>query len=147
VRLVGLLNDWRLCPPGRGALAPSAGAGVPDQAPAGWAPVLVTPDELGGAWRHGRLALQVEIRLNGQHHARLATDEGMPLPIGSLLAALARQRPLTAGTLLSSGAIGHDAAAAAPTPLQDGDVVRIEAFAADGQSVFGAIAQTVVGHD
>lgn len=166
VRLVGLLNDWTLRASADAELA-QGGAWVHGKAPAGWAPVLVTLDELGGAWQRGRLALQLEIRHNGKRIATLATGEGMQFHVGQLLASLARQRPLSAGTLLSSGAIGQDdaasgcaslleqrlAAAAAkparPLPgyLQDGDDVQIDAIGADGQSVFGAIVQTVVTHD
>jgi fumarylacetoacetate (FAA) hydrolase len=155
VRLVGLLNDWT-----QRALADV------ESVPAGWAPVMVTLDELGDAWQRGRLALQVEIRRNGQRHARLASGEGMQFHVGQLLATLARQRALTAGTLLSSGAIGQEGAQPAgcaslmearvlataagkplPAYLQDGDDVQIDAVAADGQSVFGALTQNVVTHD
>jgi fumarylacetoacetate (FAA) hydrolase len=151
VRLVGLLNDWTLRAFADAEQAQGC-AWVHGKAPAGWAPVMVTLDELGGAWQRGRLALQVEIRRNGQRHARLATGEGMQFHVGQLLAALARERAVTAGTLLSCGAIGHEGGAAQPgTPLpdylKDGDDVQIEAIGADGQSVFGAIAQTVVTHD
>jgi fumarylacetoacetate (FAA) hydrolase len=166
VRLVGLLNDWalrELCDAER-----AQGAGFVQGRPAAaWAPVFVTLDELGGAWQRGRLALRVEIRLNGQHHARLDTAEGMQFHFGQVLAALVRRRPLTAGTVVSSGAVGQNDAGAgcasrleqrvclagdrpeAPLPgyLRDGDRVRIDAVAADGQSVFGALDQTVLTDD
>lgn len=138
IRLVGLLADWTVRPPDGAPMPPAS----PTAVLTAWAPVLVTLDELDGAWQRGRLALQLELRRNGGRASRVATGEGMAVHMGTLLGAAARWRPLTAGTLLGSGPI-----APIDGPWGDGDRLQAQAVTADGQSVFGAIDQTVVNHD
>ena len=148
VRLVGLLNAWTLRETPGGAAA---------SLPAGWAPVLVTLDELDGAWMRGRLGLRVDLRLNGQRVAQLASGEGQHWHVGQLLAMLARERPIASGTVLSCGPIGaadaaggvasgaeRPAEAGAPRWLDDGDQIEIEASDAQGHPVFGPLQQAVV---
>ncbi|MEY2656239.1 MAG: hypothetical protein RLZZ524_3267, partial [Pseudomonadota bacterium] len=85
VRLVGLLNAWAL----RGG-SDDAGASLPP----GWAPALVTLDELDGAWMRGRLGLRIELQHDARVIARLASGEGQHWHVGQLLALLARERPI-----------------------------------------------------
>jgi fumarylacetoacetate (FAA) hydrolase len=155
VRLLGLLVDWTLGG-GQGADAdPSAATATPSPAAVltAWAPVLVTLDELDGAWQRGRLALQLERRRNAERAVRVDTQAGADPAgaLGPLLATAARLRPVTAGTVLASGPLGP-----APTPgspsaagdaWRDGDRLQVQALAADGHSVFGAIDQTLTTHD
>jgi fumarylacetoacetate (FAA) hydrolase len=149
VRLVGLLNAWAL----RGGVD-DAGASLPP----GWAPALVTLDELEGAWLRGRLGLRIELKLDGQRVARLASAEGQHWHVGQLLAMLARERAIASGSILSCGPIGAADAAAGiasraeqpvtpegPRPwLEEGDHIEIEAFDAQGHPVFGPISQSLV---
>jgi fumarylacetoacetate (FAA) hydrolase len=129
VRLVMLGNQW----------SRRAGPTLV-QASMAWAPVAVTPDELGRAWHRGRLALTVHTTLNEQALPPVETAKlGVP-DAGALIARLVQHRAVSAGTLLAlpglprAGLAGGDAGVPS---------VAIEAFDAQGQSVFGAISQGV----
>ncbi|MGY0195855.1 fumarylacetoacetate hydrolase family protein [Leptothrix sp. BB-4] len=148
VRLVGLMNAWALRETADGAAA---------SLPAGWAPALVTLDELDGAWMRGRLGLKVTLKVNGQRVAQLATGEGQHWHVGQLLALLARERPIASGTVLSCGPIGvaeaasgvasraeQPAADGVPRWFADGDGIEVEATDAQGHPVFGVLKQSVV---
>ena len=102
---------------------------------AAFSPVAVTPGELGAAWQEARVHLTLSVAVKGRQPSLIEMGQ-MPWPFGSLIAAAARARPLTAGTLIGSGQ--------PQTPnLERGGVVRIDMKDASGQSVFGAIEQTV----
>lgn len=157
VRLVGLLNAWML-------------RNGPDDAtaalPPGWAPTLVTLDELEGAWLRGRLGLRIDLQCDGRRVARLASAEGQHWHVGQLLALLARERPIASGSILSCGPIGAaevssdrssdrsaGVASRAEQPAADdgqarwlveGERIEIEAFDAQGHPVFGALVQSLV---
>lgn len=163
IRLVTVLNDVSL----RAHLFRELqmGFGLINAKPATvFAPVAVTPDELGDAWAtDGRLHLDLQVHRNGMLFGRPNGRE-MDWSWGELLAHLARTRRLGAGTILGSGTVSNAAAETvgsaclaerralekiahgdSSTPfLQAGDRLRFEAFAADGSSVFGAIAQAFV---
>lgn len=136
-------------------------AGRPSTA---FAPVAVTPDELDDAWQDGRLQAMLQIARNGRRSARLDTGLQQRWSFGSLVAALARTRNLRAGCIVGVGPVRaadaaqgfgciaerrlHEAATDgdARTPwLLPGEVLRTELIGRDGQSVFGAIEQTVTG--
>jgi fumarylacetoacetate (FAA) hydrolase len=162
VRLLLLANDWSLRELVPAELA--KGFGFFQSKPAtAFAPVAATPDELGEAWRGGRAAVTVEVQVDGRRVGRLDAAAGMSLPFGALLAHVVRTRRLRAGAIVGGGTVSEDradagvgclaeqraieiAAGGEPrTPwLADGQRVRIEAFGADGASLFGAIDQAVV---
>jgi fumarylacetoacetate (FAA) hydrolase len=126
VRLLLLGNHWqrRL----QGARVATAMA---------WAPVAVTPDELGRAWHRGRLALAVCTAVDDRALAPVETARaGMP-DTGALVAQLARHRAVSAGTLLALPGLPRTALDRPADVAQ----VAIEAFDAQGRSVFGAIRQ------
>ncbi|MEH3086362.1 MAG: fumarylacetoacetate hydrolase family protein [Xylophilus ampelinus] len=108
-----------------------------------FAPVAVTPDELGvGGWQDGRARLQLRARRNEiAWPARDAADGPAPEGFGGWLAHACAARGLDAGSLLwaeiAAGA-GRARAGADPT-LQPGDEFRLEARDAGGQDVFGAV--------
>jgi fumarylacetoacetate (FAA) hydrolase len=126
-------------------------------------PVAVTPDELGEAWRHGRVHLSLHVQRNGEAFGCPHGGE-MDWRFGELLAHLAYNRNLRAGTILGSGTVSNRAFRAvgsaclaerravekidtgdSSTPfLRYGDHLRFEALDAQGQSVFGAIDQRFV---
>jgi fumarylacetoacetate (FAA) hydrolase len=145
VRLLLLVNDW--------ALRGSAGTDFADGgglAPAALAcaPVAVTPDELGSAWRGGRVNLAPDCRRNGTPLGADGAGLAPPLHFGALMARLASTRRLRAGSIVGGAhttvhVAGAAAAAGAPAPArwQFGDTLRVELRAADGSSVFGAIEQ------
>ncbi len=161
VRLVTLVNDVsfrRLIP---GELAKGFGF-VNGKGANALAPVAVTPDELGAAWKDGRVHLPLACYVNGRElgHPNAGTDAAFGL--FELIAHAAKTRELAAGTLVGTGTISnHDKSVGyaclmearlveqvelgeAKTPfLAFGDTVRIDMKDAKGQSIFGAIEQRV----
>jgi fumarylacetoacetate (FAA) hydrolase len=171
VRLVLLANDWSLR-----ALVPAevaSGFGFVQSKPAtAFAPVAVTPDELGAAWRGGRVRLTVDTAINGRRLGAVDGGAGMHFHFGQLIAHLARTRNVRAGSIVGGGTVSHDDEAQGVACLAErhalemlrdgqtgtaaswtagdgwlrfGDVVRIEVTDAHGQSVFGVIEQRVCG--
>lgn len=161
VRLLLLANDWTL----RERVSPelARGFGFFQSKPAtAFGPVAVTPDELGDAWRGGRAHVVVRSAVNGREIGRCDAGAGMHFHFGQLLAHAAQTRHVRAGSIVGSGTVASDDEAAGVSCLVElraleaardgrastgwlrfGDTVRIEAFGADGQSVFGAIEQRV----
>jgi fumarylacetoacetate (FAA) hydrolase len=160
VRLLMLANDWTLR-----ALVPAELdklLGLVQSKPAtAWAPVAVTPDELGDAWQGGRVQLEVSVAWNGKTVGRLDAAE-MQFHFGQLLAHLARTRNVRAGSIVGGGTVSNAdasrgyaciaeqraletiASGAPSTPyMAFGDHVHIEVMGRDGLSLFGAIEQTV----
>ena len=162
VRLLALVNDIsfrRLIP---AELAKGFGF-VNGKGANALSPVAVTPDELGGAWRDGKVHLKLECAVNGERLGDPNAGVDMTFSLFDLIAHAAKTRDLAAGTLIGSGTVSnHDRSTgyaclmearlveqvehgAARTPfLRFGDTVRIEMRDAGGQSVFGAIEQKVV---
>jgi len=172
IRLVMLVNDVSLRGLIPDELAKSFGFFQSKPASA-FSPVALTPDELGGAWRDGKLHGQLRVDLNGQPFGRADAGRDMNFDFGVLIAHAAKTRALGAGTIVGSGTVsnrGPDGGPGKPvaaggagyaciaelrtvetllegapkTPfMQRGDRVRIEMLDADGRSLFGAIDQTV----
>jgi fumarylacetoacetate (FAA) hydrolase len=161
VRLVVQLNDWSLR-----ALGPremKSGFGFLQAKPStSFAPVAVTPDELGDAWREGRVHLDLEVEWNGELFGRPNGRE-MNFGFGQLVAHAARTRRLRAGTIVGSGTVSNADRAAGSACIAErrvieiidhgeprtgfmrfGDRVRMRARRADGEAPFGEIAQAVV---
>jgi fumarylacetoacetate (FAA) hydrolase len=161
VRLLVQINDWSLR-----ALGPremKAGFGFLQAKPStSFAPVAITPDELGSAWHEGRIHMKLHVGWNGERFGQ-AHGGAMNFHFGELIAHAARTRRLSAGTVIGSGTVSNAAPEAGSsciaerkaldtldpaqptTPyLQFGERVRLEAFDKTGNSVFGAIDQRVV---
>ena len=161
VRLLVQLNDWSLR-----ALGPremKTGFGFLQAKPStSFAPVAVTPDELGDGWRDGRVHLDLEIEWNGQPFGHPNGRE-MNFDFGRLVAHAARTRKLGAGTIVGSGTVSNAARAAGSACIAErrvieiieqgapgtdymrfGDTVRMRARAPDGAAPFGTIEQRVV---
>jgi len=138
VRLLMLVADWRLA-------AVQSGA-IHSHTASAFGPVAVTPDELGVAWRGGRVELTLQAMRNGRKLAP-APDATPLASFGSLIADLATTRRLSAGQMIGAlGALGALGAIGGPVgsnPLKFGDSIRIDLKAADGQTVFGAIDQDI----
>lgn len=160
VRLVVQLNDWSLR-----ALGPremKSGFGFLQAKPStSFAPVAVTPDELGDAWRDGRVHLDLEVEWNGVPFGRPNGRE-MNFGFGELVAHAARTRRLGAGTIVGSGTVSNadrgagsaciaerrvieilDHGAARTGFMRFGDRVRMRARTGAGDTPFGAIEQAV----
>ncbi|MFZ5960807.1 fumarylacetoacetate hydrolase family protein [Pseudomonas knackmussii] len=161
VRLVLQLNDVSLR-----ALAPremKTGFGFLQAKPSSsFAPVAVTPDELGDAWREGRVHLPLNVEWNGEWFGH-PHGGAMHFGFHQLIAHAALTRKLSAGTLIGSGTVSNadrsvgsaciaerraieTIAHGAPRTgfMRFGDRVRMEARGAGGEPLFGAIDQRVV---
>lgn len=157
IRLVVLLNDVSM----RRFVGPEMqmGFGFINAKPATvFAPVAVTPDELGPAWRDGRIHLDMRVSRNGELVGQPNGGE-MDWRFGELLAHLAYNRNLRAGTVLGTGTVSNREAERVGsaclaevraletlahgeprTPwLRDGERMRFEALDEAGRSVFGAV--------
>ena len=95
IRLLVLINDWSLRAYGPREM--KTGFGFLQAKPAtAFAPVAVTPDELGAAWTDGRVGLDVEVTVRGERLGRLS-GAAMQFSAGELVAHAARTRRLAAG--------------------------------------------------
>jgi len=128
-----------------------------------FSPFAATPDELGPAFRDGRVHLRLSVRWNGKQVAALETGPDMHFSFHDLVQHVARTRGLTAGTILGSGTVSNAGAGRGFSCIAEqraqelvehgeprtrfllpGDAVEIEMRDAAGRSLFGAIAQRVV---
>ena len=140
----------------------SSGMGLIHCKPAtAFGPVAVTPDELGQAWRGGRLHLSLAASCNGER-VGLCDAAEMTFDFGQLIAHASRTRNLRAGTVVGGGTVSNRDAQRGfcclaerravqtianevdlSAYLQDGDRIQLEMCEASGASVFGAIDQRV----
>ena len=146
VRLLAMVNAFRLAGPARADA--DRGVESPGSRPfAAFAPVVVTPDEAGAAWADGRLAGAMTLLRNGKSTGRTDTAAAMQLHFGQLLAALARHRPLRAGSVVGGGPLqaaepGGDLADAGA--LADGERLQLRFALPDGGDLFGTIDTALV---
>jgi fumarylacetoacetate (FAA) hydrolase len=162
VRLVTVLNDFSM----RAYLFKeiSMGFGLMRAKPATvFASVAVTPDELGDAWKEGRVHLEMHVSRNGEQFGHPHGGE-MDFGFGELLSYMAYNRRLGAGLVLGTGTVSNknhrqvgsaclaerraveliDTGASTTPWLHFGERLRFEARDARGESVFGAIDFKVV---
>ncbi|MCR9278775.1 MAG: fumarylacetoacetate hydrolase family protein [Pseudomonadaceae bacterium] len=172
IRLVTLVNDVSL----RGLIPGELekGFGFFQSKPASaFAPVAVTPDELGTHWRDSRVHLPLRTHYNGELFGYPDAGDDMTFSFAQLIAHAARTRNLGAGAVIGSGTVsskqgtdygtsvgeggrGYSCIAelrmietirdGQPTTpfMRFGDRVRMEMLDADGASIFGAIDQQMV---
>jgi fumarylacetoacetate (FAA) hydrolase len=161
IRLVMLANDVSLRNLIPAELA--KGFGFVQSKPAtAFSPVAVTPDELGAAWKGGRVHLNLESVWNGKRVGLTDAGPEMTFHFGQLIAHLCKTRNVRAGSVIGSGTVSNkdwsrgyaciaekraietiENGAPKTAFMQFGDTVRIEMKGADGMSVFGAIEQRV----
>jgi len=164
IRLLLLSNDIVLRNLAPGVLA-NGWDWLEAQLASAFAPVAVTPDELGEAWRGGKADLALRVSSNGNGVGVLEAGADMAFSFPQLLARLCRTRAIGAGTIVGSGVVSNRAArrktpgyasiaeqrwqemlaeGEALTPfMRFGDTVRIEMLDDSGKSLFGAIEQTL----
>ena len=161
IQLVGLVNDVSLRNLIPAELAKGFGF-LQSKPRSALSPVLVTPDELGEAWRDNVLHLPLRSWLNGAPFGAPEAGVDMQFDFARLVAHAARTRPLTAGTIVGSGTVANQDESLgasclaerrmleiiehgeARTPfMKFGDRVRIEVLDAQGNSIFGAIEQEI----
>lgn len=162
IRLIVQINDWSLR-----RLAPiemKTGFGwVQAKPPCSVAPVAVTPDELGAAWRDARVDLELSVFWNGDKFGA-ANGYHMSCGFDDLVAHAAYSRDLVAGTVIGSGTVSNknfreigssciaerrgievlDKGAAETPFMRFGDTVKMNVQLEDGSTLFGAIDQKVV---
>ncbi|NIE67164.1 fumarylacetoacetate hydrolase family protein [Burkholderia sp. Ax-1719] len=160
VRLIVQLNDWSLR-----ALGPremKTGFGFLQAKPStSFAPVALTPDELGHDWRDGRVNLRLDVEWNGEPFGHPSGSE-MNFDFGTLIAHAAKTRRLTPGTILGSGTVSNadravgsaciaerrvieilEHGSPVTSFMQFGDRVRMVARTDEAETPFGVIDQTV----
>ena len=127
-----------------------------------FSPVAVTPDEVGDAWKGGRLHLTLQSTWNGRKVGLCEAGPEMTFHFGQLIAHLCRTRNVRAGSIVGSGTVSNKdwthgysciAEKRAVETIEDGqpktgfmkfgDTIRIEVKGKDGHSVFGAIDQKI----
>jgi fumarylacetoacetate (FAA) hydrolase len=161
IRLLMLVNDVSL----RNLIAPelAKGFGLLQSKPArSCSPVAVTPDELGEAWRDGKVHLPLRSTWNGKLVGQPNAGVDMVFNFPQLIAHLCRTRHARAGSIVGSGTVSNQDArrgysciaekrcleliadGVASTPyMRFGDQIRIEMQDTAGKSIFGDIDQGV----
>jgi fumarylacetoacetate (FAA) hydrolase len=162
VKLIVLVNDWSLRNLIPAELAKSFGF-LQSKPATAFSGIAATPDELGDAWREGKVHLPLVSQVNGTLLGRPNAGVDMNFSFYELVAHAARTRQLAAGTILGSGTVANRDTSSgssclaerrtlevleygsARTPfLKFGERVHIEMFAENGASIFGALDQPVV---
>jgi fumarylacetoacetate (FAA) hydrolase len=162
IKLVTLANDVSL----RNLIPKELAKGFgffQSKPPTAFAPVAVTPDALGAAWRDGKLHRPLHVSLNGKEIGYPNAGVDMQFGFPDLIAHAAKTRPLSAGTIVGSGTVSNRNRSSGSSCLAEirtlelleqgkpttpfmrfGDRVRIEMLDDIANSIFGAIDQTVV---
>ena len=173
IRLVMLVNDVSLRGLIPAELAKGFGF-FHSKPPTAFSPVAVTLNELGDNWQNSTLTLPLHVDYNGKPFGRAKAHVDQTFTLPQLIAHAAKTRPLQAGTIVGSGTVSNKHEGGPGLPVSDGGVgfsciaelrtietintgkpstafmrsgdhVRIEMFDDQGQSIFGAIDQTVGG--
>ena len=127
-----------------------------------FSPFAITPDELGPAWKNGRVHLRLRCTFNG----RLVGDPDageMHFSFFDLIEHIAKTRGFTAGTILGSGTVSNEDRARGISCLAErrmietiesgkpitpfmkaGDTIEIEMADSNGRDLFGKISQKAV---
>ena len=162
IRLLMLVNDVSLRNLIPAELA--KGFGFFQSKPASsFSPVAVTPDELGDAWKDGKVHLPLRSSLNNILVGQPNAGVDMVFSFPQLLTHLCKTRNARAGTIIGSGTVSNKDASKGysciaekralemiavgepVTPyMKFGDSIKIEMLDKNGKSVFGAIEQSVV---
>lgn len=128
-----------------------------------FAPVAVTPDELGEAWANGRVNLDLRVSRNGEWFGNPNGRE-MDFSFGELISHLGYNRNLRAGTILASGTFSNkgyrevgsaclaerraieviDGGESTTPFIQFGETLRFEMLDSNDRSLFGAIEHRFV---
>ncbi|MBC3919536.1 fumarylacetoacetate hydrolase family protein [Undibacterium sp. CY18W] len=162
IRLLMLVNDVSLRNLIPAELA--KGFGFFQSKPASsFSPVAVTPDELGDAWKEGKVHLPLRSSLNNMLVGQPNAGVDMVFSFPQLITHLCKTRNARAGTIVGSGTVSNKDAAKGysciaekralemiavgepVTPyMKFGDSIKIEMLDKNGKSIFGAIEQSVV---
>lgn len=127
-----------------------------------FAPFAVTLDELGDAWKEGRVHLPLNVDYNGQFFGKANAGE-MHFHFGQLIAHAAKTRNLGPGTIIGSGTVSNEDPKVGSSCLAEvrmietikngkpetpfmkvGDRIKIEMFDSRGHNLFGTIDQKII---
>ncbi len=161
IRLIGLVNDVSLRNLIPAELAKGFGF-MQSKPSSSFAPVFVTPDELGNNWCNGMIHRPLTVHRNGELFGAPDCATDMTFNFFQLLSHAVKTRSLGAGSIIGSGTISNldrsvgscciaekrmleTLAQGSPQTrfLSSGERVRIEMFDENGQSIFGAVDQKV----
>ncbi len=163
IQLVSIVNDISLRNLIPNELAKGFGF-LHGKPPTAFAPVAVTPDELGESWDGAVLHRPLVVHRNDELFGQPDAGIDMTFDFPTLIAHAAKTRPLTAGTILGSGTVSNRNRSTGSCCIAErrmlealemgkpktrflsfGERVRIDMRdATTGASIFGAIDQTVV---
>ncbi len=160
IKLIVLINDVTL----RGLIPDELANGFgffqskPNKA---LSPLALTPDELGEAWKNGRVELPLLVNYNNQFFGS-ANGKEMHFHFGQLIAHAAKTRDLAAGSLIGSGTVSNEDRSKGSsclvekrtleqidhneikTPyMKSGDTIEIKMQDHQGRDLFGRIFQKV----
>lgn len=161
IRLFVLVNDVSL----RGLIPAELAGGfgfLQSKPSSAFAPFALSPEELGEAWKEGRVHLPLDVTYNGEFFGK-ANAGAMHFHFGQLIAHAAKTRNLKAGTILGSGTVSEDKEGVGSSCLAEkrmiekinsgefitpfmkvGDTIKIQMSNAQGEDLFGSIEQKVV---
>jgi fumarylacetoacetate (FAA) hydrolase len=124
-------------------------------------PFAVTPDELGSAWKDGRVHLPLLVDYNDKFFGKPSAG-AMHFHFGQLIAHAAATRNLGAGTIIGSGTVSNEDVSLGACCIQEvrmrekietgefktpfmkiGDTVKMRMLTEKGESIFGTIRQKV----
>jgi fumarylacetoacetate (FAA) hydrolase len=171
IQLVALVNDVSLRGLIPGELAKGFGF-FQSKPSSAFSPVCVTPDELGDAWQDAKVHRPLRSTLNGKLFGKPEAGVDMTFNFAQLVAHAAKTRALGTGTLIGSGTVSNKDGDQPGRPIEAGglgysciaelrmietiqqgaaktafmafgDTIRIEMFDEQGQSIFGAIDQSL----
>lgn len=165
IRLLMLVNDVSLRNLIPAELA--KGFGFFQSKPASsFSPVAITPDELGDAWKEGKVHLPLRSTWNGALVGQPNAGVDMVFSFPQLITHLCKTRKARAGTIVGSGTVSNKDSAKGysciaekralemiaggepQTPfMKFGDTIRIEMLDRNGKSLFGAIDQSVTENE
>ena len=160
IKLLVLINDVSL----RGLIPEelAQGFGFFQSKPASaLSPCALTVDELGEAWKDGRIHLPLQVQFNGKFFGE-ANAGAMHFHFGQLIAHAARTRDLAAGSVIGSGTVSNEDPSKGSSCLAEkrmietiekgqpetsfmkaGDRVEMKMMNAKGENLFGTISQIV----
>ena len=173
IKLIMILNDVSF----RALIPAELGKGFgffQSKGPTSFAPVAVTPDELGDYWKDGMVHREMLVTYNGEAFGKAETNVDMTFNFPRLVSHAAKSRDIQAGAVIGSGTISNrdpDGSPGKPVAeggrgysciaeirmietirdgkpstgfMKFGDTVAMDMQDDDGNSIFGVIDQKVV---
>jgi fumarylacetoacetate (FAA) hydrolase len=162
IKLITIINDMSM----RKHIKRELGMGfgfINGKSATAFAPVAVTPDELGSSWQDTKIHLDMHVHRNGEWFGNPNGGE-MDFSFAQIVKHIAHNRNLKAGCTIGSGTvsnINHNEVGSACLAerialdviefgetrtdfLKFGETLKFEVFGNDGQSIFGAINHKMV---